>query len=243
MRPPVVLGVWIAGLAAAVAALLAAGHGALAGPPIGEPAAWSAWARGRDPVDAAFAIARTGALVVAGYLLVLTVVGVLARLASLPRLVAGIDLAGGPVVRAVLRSAVGAGVVASTLAPAVGATAGEAPPPTAVMRLLDDVGPATTTTTVTTTTMAIPSPSAVATPPPPPPQPPAPPAAHDDYVVKPGDSFWRIAREHVAATLERAPSDVEVFRYWRTLVAANADRLIVPSEPDLIHPGQRLVLP
>jgi nucleoid-associated protein YgaU len=34
-----------------------------------------------------------------------------------------------------------------------------------------------------------------------------------------------------------------VARYWRSLVDANRDRLVVAGDPDLIFPGQQLVLP
>ncbi|MBA2279909.1 MAG: LysM peptidoglycan-binding domain-containing protein, partial [Acidimicrobiia bacterium] len=62
------------------------------------------------------------------------------------------------------------------------------------------------------------------------------------WTVAAGDSFWSIAERVVESMLGRPPSDPEVDGYWRTLVAANADRLVSPS-PDLIHPGQVFVLP
>ena len=37
--------------------------------------------------------------------------------------------------------------------------------------------------------------------------------------------------------------DAEITRYWRTLVEANRDRLVVPGNPDLVLPGQELALP
>lgn len=62
------------------------------------------------------------------------------------------------------------------------------------------------------------------------------PRAGDDvrYVVRPGDSLWSIARAHPAAG-----EDVE--RRWRAIWAANRD--VVGTDPDLIHPGQALRLP
>ena len=76
------------------------------------------------------------------------------------------------------------------------------------------------------------------------------------WEVRSGDSFWSIAEEtildqrQVAATSADAAtvsgeevSDEEVANYWRILIAANEDRLIEPGNPDLILPGQELVLP
>lgn len=237
MRRTLIVGSWVVGLCGAAVVLVLAGRGALAGPDLAHPATWSAWARGRDPVDAAVAVLRTGVLVVTLYLLVVTLLGLVARLAALPRLVAGLDVAGGPLVRRVLTGAAGAGVALSSFAPAMASAQTASPPPTAVMRLVD--GPTTTTapptfTTAPSTTVAAaaPGPSAAALP-----------AGDSTVAVAPGDSFWTIAEHHVARELGRTPTDREVARYWRALVAANRDRLAVPGQPDLIFPGQRFRLP
>ena len=58
-----------------------------------------------------------------------------------------------------------------------------------------------------------------------------------------GDSFWSIAAQHVRSATGLAPSDAEVAPYWRVLIEANRDHLVVPGEPDLIHPGQVFTLP
>lgn len=68
-------------------------------------------------------------------------------------------------------------------------------------------------------------------------------AAAGTHVVVSGESFWSIARELLAVELGRAPTDAEVVPVWRRLIEANHDRLVVPGEPDLIFPGQQLVLP
>lgn len=64
----------------------------------------------------------------------------------------------------------------------------------------------------------------------------------ETIVVEPGMSFWSIAEETLA---ERgAPTgDRDVARYWRTLIAANRERLVVRGNADLLLPGQTLVLP
>ena len=66
----------------------------------------------------------------------------------------------------------------------------------------------------------------------------------DAWIVESGDSLWTIAQE----TLEDHSSGVsfseeEIADYWRTLIAANEDRLVEPGNPDFILPGQELILP
>ena len=63
------------------------------------------------------------------------------------------------------------------------------------------------------------------------------------HVVVPGDSFWRIAAVHLEAELGRIPEPGEVAPYWRRLVDANRDNLAVPGNPDLIFPGDVVILP
>jgi len=59
------------------------------------------------------------------------------------------------------------------------------------------------------------------------------------WIVELGDSFWSIAEDVLGATV----GDAVVDRYWRRLVAANRDGLLDPGNPDLLVPGQRLLLP
>ena len=68
-------------------------------------------------------------------------------------------------------------------------------------------------------------------------------APETSYTVMAGDSFWSIAAQRVRSATGLAPSDAEVARYWRVLIEANRDHLVVPGEPDLIHPGQVFTLP
>jgi hypothetical protein len=67
------------------------------------------------------------------------------------------------------------------------------------------------------------------------------PAGQVTTVVQ-GDSFWTIAEREVAAGLGTAPTDAQVAAYWAALLDANADRLVEPGNPNLILPGQQLVL-
>ena len=59
----------------------------------------------------------------------------------------------------------------------------------------------------------------------------------EPHVVAPGDSLWEIAR----STLPPRVSDAEVERRWQEIYRANRD--VVGADPDLIRPGQRLVMP
>ena len=90
---------------------------------------------------------------------------------------------------------------------------------------------------------APPRPPASATPTPPPPRVDPERRSHETAArerrveVRKGDCLWTIA----ADVLGRAASDADIDGYWRTIYAANRD--VVGTDPDLIFPGQVLVLP
>ncbi|HEX6420972.1 MAG TPA: LysM domain-containing protein [Acidimicrobiales bacterium] len=63
------------------------------------------------------------------------------------------------------------------------------------------------------------------------------------WLVEAGDSFWSIAAEVTSPPGGPPATEHTVRRYWRALVAANRDRLLDPANPDVLRPGQRLVLP
>ena len=63
----------------------------------------------------------------------------------------------------------------------------------------------------------------------------------DTWTVRPGDDFWSIAEEVVRRNPE-VPS-MSVARYWAALLAANKGRLPVPGDPNLLFPGDRILLP
>jgi hypothetical protein len=69
------------------------------------------------------------------------------------------------------------------------------------------------------------------------------PAAHEDWVVATGESFWSIAEDALTEARGARPDDHEVASYWRRLISANHDRLMAPDNPDLLLTGQRLQLP
>lgn len=64
-----------------------------------------------------------------------------------------------------------------------------------------------------------------------------------EVVVEPGDHFWVLAQDTLAAGWGRAPTDDEITPYWRDMIELNRDQLVPPSDPDLIHPGQHFVTP
>ena len=66
----------------------------------------------------------------------------------------------------------------------------------------------------------------------------------DLWVVECGESFWSIARETLLDTRPQEDlTDQQIATYWRVLIEANKERLVEPGNPDLILPGQELILP
>jgi nucleoid-associated protein YgaU len=63
------------------------------------------------------------------------------------------------------------------------------------------------------------------------------------WVVEPGDSLWAIAEEVTRRPDGSSPGERAVSRYWQRLIGANRHDLIDPDNPDLLVPGQRLVVP
>jgi hypothetical protein len=70
-----------------------------------------------------------------------------------------------------------------------------------------------------------------------------PPPGVEEVVVVPGDSLWSLAESAVQERLGMPTSTRDVARYWVRVVEMNRPRLVDPSNPDLIFPGQTLVLP
>lgn len=63
------------------------------------------------------------------------------------------------------------------------------------------------------------------------------------WVVADGDHLWGIAEETLADRSEDEPDLYEIVDYWQHLIEANRNRLVDPANPDLIYPGQVLLLP
>jgi hypothetical protein len=231
----------VAALAVAVIVLWSSGGGWLS-PPMRSWSGASRWYEEVGPDVAALALVRAAGLGVALWLLAGAVLQlsaavlrgqVLQRVAdlvaprSLQRLVhglAGISLSAGLAV-----TAPSAGIPADTGAGVAVMRPAEGPPDdpgTATMRVLDDAAPA-----------PAPPPAVPATPAP------APAPAPDVVAVMAGDCFWSISAEVLADALGRPATEREVAAHWRRLVEANRGRLVDPGNPDLLYPGQQLVLP
>jgi nucleoid-associated protein YgaU len=63
------------------------------------------------------------------------------------------------------------------------------------------------------------------------------------YQVVAGDSLWTIAARTLEDVRGASPTDAELHGYWTSLIEVNRGRLADPDNPDLIFPGQPLVLP
>jgi nucleoid-associated protein YgaU len=239
-RPRRVSGVALIGVLSTVA-LREAGSGSLATPPLGSSGQLDAWYLQHGPAVAVVALLRLVALGAGCYLTVVAGLQLIAPLLAVDGLSRAVDRLSPRFLRVVSRSTVGLSLSAALVLPMLPAGAEEDPPGTAVMVPLDvpAVPPSTTTTSsTTTTTTAAPSPTTA-----PPPVPHAvstprvaattSPAA--EVVVARGDSFWSIAVEEAG---ER-----DLVGYWRALIDANRDRLVDPSNPDLLYPAQVLRLP
>jgi nucleoid-associated protein YgaU len=224
-------------LAAAIWLLTAMGRGPLRVPSLWHFGAWGPWLADRDALTSAFALLRVATLALAWYLLGATLVGVAARLARGPRLVAIADAVTVPMVRRLLQSALGVGLATASLT----AGSGDGPAPARVESVATAQLPSDPIAMTPLSGDALvmqPFESHPA-------QPPAVRAQqfHDSWTVDPGDHFWSIAETALRRAWEREPTDDETAAYWEELIAANRQRLIDPGNPDLIQPGQVFVLP
>jgi hypothetical protein len=244
---PAALGLlWCAALAASVLLLLELGRGPLPTPPVTDATRLREWLGAGDPVVTAFALLRVVALVVAGYLATVTVVGLVARAIRWPRLVRLADLGTVPAVRRLLGHVAGLGLRASTVTLVVGCASGgdgqaevvahqPAERPMVIERLDEDDG-GTATMRVVPAEPATPRPASSSPAPSPPPRP-------VTWVAAPGESMWSKAESVLADAWRREPSDREVVGYWHALVDANRTRLADPDNADLIFVGQSFSVP
>jgi hypothetical protein len=221
------------GWSATVAGMLLALHGPLAPD---APTGWTIsalhqYVAGHGPDTAVMAVVWLAAMAGAWYLAVVTALGIVARLLRAAATVDVLDRLTVPVVRRMLGTWLAVSAVATPAASAWAAS-GPARAAAPVVMVLE------TSTTAPVTMVLETAPPAPATPAPPIPV--APEAG--EHVVQAGEHFWSIAESELARG-GHTPTTREVARYWQTLVTANQSRLRVPSNPDLLYPGQRLVLP
>jgi nucleoid-associated protein YgaU len=61
-------------------------------------------------------------------------------------------------------------------------------------------------------------------------------------IVEKGDHMWKISERELADALRREPGNDEIHPYWVETIAINRDT-IRSGNPDLIYPGEELMLP
>jgi hypothetical protein len=227
----------VAWLAAAIGTLWRCGA-VFPAPSVHSVAAIEGWFRHAGEAVALLAVARFGALLVAGLLLTRAIVRLVVLVLETAQ--AAVDQRApstlGQLACAMAGLSLTAGLtpVPSMTAPLDGEPEVEAPladdltSGTATMRRIEEPGPDASQPG-----------SGPALPPAPPPDPAV---VADSVVVAHGDSFWSIAVE-VVSDRGGPTDDASVARYWRRLIAENRSNLVDPTNPDLIHPGQRLTLP
>ncbi|HEX6151071.1 LysM peptidoglycan-binding domain-containing protein [Nocardioides sp.] len=133
-----------------------------------------------------------------------------------------------PFVRRVVLAACGITLAGGLLAPAeAGATTDPGPRPATTAALLVGL-PVPDRTTTTTQWLGLLERHTVRR---------VPAAAGSTVLVAPGDTLWGLAERTLPPTADAA----EVGRRWQEIWHANRD--VVGADPDLIRPGQRLVLP
>ncbi len=119
----------------------------------------------------------------------------------------------------------------------------EANPATAQDPANQPAKPTTTTYGQSRTPAADLTPSEPAAAPPAAPAPELTPRAGAEWLVREGDSFWRLASIVVSDALGARATLAEIDRYWRVCVEQNRSELRPPFDPDLIFPAQVVQLP
>lgn len=243
---------WIGLLVAVIVGFGALGRGPLAVPALTDMDAWRTWASGRDPVEGLFAILRVVVVLLAWYLLGVTLLGVVARLLRWGRLVTVADLLTVPAVRRLLQTSLGLGLAGAALTSLQAVPAAEAPAPTAatvaladasadvvvlggnsygVMRALDGGDVAVMRAVDEHFAIGAVDQGAIAE------------VQGDAWHVQPGEHFWGVAEQTLTQAWSRAPSEPETVAYWQQLVEVNRPLLADPGNPDLVYPGQVFTLP
>ena len=213
----------------------------VAAPPVWSPHELAPWIERHGAATLAVALARVAALSVAVYLVVISATAVTfdvlrwgpswpARLTpKLLRGMVGLGIAGTLSVPSL--AAAGANDVPVLVQVATAPTSSTTPPAPTLVRVGPTAAPAPSTTTA-------PPPVAASSSSERPPR-----DRVTTWQVRPGDHFWSIAEATLTAHGIDAADDATIARYWRVLVDANRDRLVVAGNADLIMPGQQLVLP
>lgn len=191
------------------------------------------WLHTTPPEDAVAGVARLLALGITGWLLLSTLVYLLALLSRVPAAIATSARMTAPSIRRAVERGLAAGVLTGVLANPLPAVAQDPPSEVTVLSEqggflppgLDPPTPAEETQPEAPPEVAVtePTPPATAT-------------------VAPGDNLWIIAERalHRADVPHARAGDVAP--YWHRVVEINRDRLR-SGDPDLIHPGETVELP
>lgn len=249
----------IAALAAVtLVGLEAAGSGTLATPPVASWHSAEAWYERVGAGSAAVVGLRLLAMLGVAWLLLGATLQLVASLSLRHGMQWLADAVSPLALRRLAQGVAGLSVTAGLAVPALPSRLVEDPPGTAVMQVLeDDAEPTTSSTapTVPTSTSTTSTPTTAAPAPAPAPAPattapaavPVPvvvaPMVDDEVSVEVGDSFWSLAVDALVDVRGSQPSDGEVVEYWQRLIEANRGRLVDPANPDLLFPGQTLLLP
>ncbi len=205
------------------------------------------WLREGDAATVVVALLRWVALLGAGWLLASTLLYLAAAVSRVPAAVRAVEWSTLPAARRAIDAACAVSVVTGmvhgvVLAPATAGAARGGRDATGVTVVRDGrAGQGEIAQLPPDTTTTVPAPSA----PLPSAPPPLPPAAHDEIVVVAGDNLWELAARHLALTSARTRaevSDAEIAPYWARVCDTNRDRL-VSGDPNLVFPGERVVLP
>lgn len=209
-----------------------------------------AWLAAVPPEDALVATLRVVALVGAYWLVVTTAGYALARVSRLPAAVRSVQWATLPVVRRIADRAVAVALAGTTVAVSSPGLAAAVVPPPAVRAPAELPGTPADLPAEPPTAPGSPGPPA------PPPGTPGAPASSPArpstdageasitadpataHVVAAGENLWVITE----AALGGAATDAQVAAHWRAVVDANRARLR-SGDPDLIYPGEQVVLP
>ena len=203
------------------------------------------WLRVTPPADAIAAFIWLAALGCVMWLAGSTLLYLAARASRVPALLRSVEWMTLPAIRRVTERALGAILLASTMAATP--VRADAPPP--VIVVVDTDG------TLLPPGIDVPVPET-------PPErvgsidvrvPPLPafpyqtrPAGNEsrpvDVAVRAGDNLWTMCRRHLTGVLGRRPTNEEIAPYWRMVIAANQPHLI-SGNPDLIYPGEVIALP
>jgi hypothetical protein len=207
------------------------------------------WLRDGAPADVVVALLRWVALLGAGWLLVSTLLYLVAAASRVPAAARAVQWSTLPAVRRTVDAAFAVSVVGgSVLAPVAASattTTNTTDPTTVTVTVRDGRGrisqlPPDTTGPPAPVSVPAPVPAPAA---------PAPVAAPSplpsEVVVDSGDSLWELAARRLAEASRRDRSDVsdaEIAPYWVRVCDANRARL-VSGDVDLVYPGERVVLP